>query len=731
MVKTKSISPFDAEGRVDLELWLSDLERSGYAEEMTLIRNACALAYLAGGECPTETSQSCYVHGLAMAEILTELQVDAQTLAAAIIFESVHYTDLSIEDVKLQLGDAVAKLVMGVEKMSALSILHAQDLTLQNKQQLDNIRKMLLAMVEDVRVVLIKLAERLSVLRALVLLPPAIQQPIAIEVMALYAPLANRLSIGALKWTLEDYAFRYTHPDDYKTIAKALKTKRLERDEYVNEIVSLLIEQLHAQHLQHVEVYGRAKHIHSIYRKMQRKQVPVEEIYDAIAVRVLVETEADCYEALSVVHSLWKPISDEFDDYIVNPKPNGYRSLHTAVVGSRDRVFEVQIRTHRMHQLAEMGIAAHWKYKEGGGQTAHHERRIDWLRDVLAWHRDVAKNQGISESLETEFLEDRVYVFTPEGDILDLPQGATSLDFAYHVHTEIGHRCRGAKVNGKMVSLTESLKTGDRVEVLTGRDAKPSRDWINPHLHYLKSSRAKAKVLHWFKMQDFEKNRLQGRELLDAELKMLALKMDNLTDITKALGFKFPDDLLAALGRGDIKLSQIIGRIPTTNPLQMVRQHVVKPQTKPDVGYAHLKIEGVGNLLTNMAKCCKPLPGDEVIGYVTRGRGVSIHRQDCLNIIHATEKQKDRFLTVSWGNAPQSLYRVDILIKAYSRVTLLRDVTAVLANEKVRVIALQIRSDETENLSYLNATLEVESLENLSKLFTKIKQIPNVLSCTR
>ena len=465
---------------------------------------------------------------------------------------------------------------------------------------------------------------------------------------------------------------------------------------------------------------------------MVRKNVDLDEIYDATAVRILVDTDDECYQVLGLVHSCWERIPIEFDDYIAHPKPNGYRSLHTALKGPEGRVFEVQIRTFNMHERAEMGVAAHWKYKEGAKpQQQSHERKIEWLREVLAWHREMATNKGVSDTIETEFLDDRVYVFTPDGDVLDLPQGVTSLDFAYHVHSEIGHRCRGAKVNGHIVPLTYRLKTGDRIEVLTGKEAKPSRDWISPHLNYLKSSRAKAKVLHWFKMQDFDKNRADGQEILDKELKLLGIKSERLQEVAETLHFKKLDDLLAALGRGDIKIGHILARLTPSESQDAIIKNFEKTPLRNDNFGTDLCIEGVGNLLTYMARCCQPVPGDDVIGYITLGRGVSVHRQDCSNIIHSTEKQRRRFLEVHWGSATRDHYVVDVLIKAFDRQGLLRDITALLSHEKAHVFALQTQSNKQENTTHIKLTVEIDGLNGLSRLLTKLLQVPNVLEARR
>lgn len=731
MVKVTEGIPLQADGHIDVTQWLQHIATKGYFQDLNVIRSACILSQLAGQDHAVETGESCLRHGLAMANVLVDLEVDQETVAAAIIYPSLHYTELTLEDVTEQLGAAIAHLVSGVEKMNTLSQMGSTHYP-HSKHQNDNMRKMLLAMVDDVRVVLIKLADRLCVLRATAPLSLPMRQKIATEVLAIYAPLANRLGIGALKWEMEDLSFRYLQPDAYKAIAKDLNTKRFDRDRYVAMIVDILNKKLQTLHIEHIAVYGRSKHIHGIYRKMMRKSVPVNQVYDATAVRILVDTNDQCYEVLDLVHNLWPQVLKEFDDYIVKPKSNGYQSLHTAVIGPEDRIFEVQIRTFKMHDQAEMGVAAHWKYKEGATQfKAGHERKIVWLRQVLAWHHDVSAHHDTSHNIGTGFLDDRVYVFTPDGDILDLPLGVTALDFAYHLHTEIGHRCRGTKVNGAIVPLTYELKTGDKVEVLTGKDAKPSRDWINPHLNYLKSSRAKAKVMHWFKMQNYENNRDEGREILDKELKNLGIKAHKLQALVPMAHAKTLDDLYAALGSGDIKLAQIISKLtPDDKPIGVL-PFIHKTLTTKGTHKSELRIEGVGNLLTHMARCCQPISGDKVVGYITLGRGVSIHRMDCPNIVRANSKQQERFLEVTWREDAREMYRVDVLIKAFDRPTLFKDVTSLLAAEKMNVLALKMDTQTDEHHTLIHLSLDIDGLASLSRLLNRLEHIPNVLEARR
>ncbi|OGV26062.1 MAG: GTP diphosphokinase [Legionellales bacterium RIFCSPHIGHO2_12_FULL_37_14] len=727
MVKAKEDNAWLVKDNVQVEQWMEHLAKKGYKQHVSIIKDACLLSQLTGEKQPTDTKLSCLQMGLIMADILLDLQVDVETLTAALLYPEVAYSVLSIEDIKEQFGLVVANMLQGVLRMRVLST----ETAVKNTQQLDNIRKMLLVMVDDVRVVLVKLAERLCVLREAQNFPENTRIALAKEAMHIYAPLAHRLGVGILKWELEDLAFRYLKPEIYKEIATGLKLKRIERDKYVAKIIEDIKKALAKHNLENVTVYGRSKHIYSIYRKMQLKQLSLEEIHDATAVRILADNVDDCFTVLSIVHSLWEPVKEEFDDYISKPKPNGYQSLHTAVIGPKKRLFEIQIRTYNMHEFAEMGMAAHWKYKEGAvvSQKPGYEKKIAWLREVLAWHKELSLHGEEKSMLEHDFLDDRVYVFTPHGEILDLPVGATALDFAYHVHTDIGHRCRGAKVNATMVPLNCPLKTGDRIEVLTTKESKPSRDWLNPHLNYLFTSRAKAKVLHWFKMQDYDLHLKEGQALVEKELKALAIKQEYLQGCMRALNFKSLPDLYAAVGRGDLKLAQIVNRLTPQSSIEPLPPKVALdvPVTKKQ--HDNLVIEGVGKLLTNMARCCRPLPGDEVIGYITLGRGVSIHRKDCNNILFATEKQRRRFLAVNWSYKACEKYLVDLLIMAFDRSDILKDITQVLATEKTHIYQLQMHNQQ-ESLQ-IKLKIDVVDLEFLAKIIAKLNQVPNVLEVKR
>jgi len=702
MVKVKEASTFSIDPDQTAEFWLQHLIDKGYAKHQEQTLYGFELAKLSGQEFAVETGETCFKHGLAMAEIMADLGMDWSSVLAALLFSTVQYAELSFEMIEEELGSDISRLIKGVMRMNALSMSSTSKIS-QKKSQLDNWRKMLLAMADDVRVVLIKLADRLCVLRAMAHLPESSRRQLAQEAMNIYAPLAHRLGIGAIKWELEDLAFRYLHPEDYKTIARGLRAKRLERDRYVNWIVEQL--QLHIKHLglQHYSIYGRSKHIHSIYNKMKRKKVPLDEIYDATAVRILVDSPEECYEVLGMVHSLWQPIPKEFDDFISNPKPNGYQSLHTAVMGPELRVFEVQIRTFDMHHLAEMGVAAHWKYKEG--EESHeqsYERKIAWLRQVLSWHREMA-SQDDGAAIEAPDLDERVYVFTPASDVIDLPRGATVLDFAYELHTDIGHRCRGAKVNGMIVPLHHALKTADRVEILTAKEAKPSRDWLNPHEHFLLTSKAKAKVYHWFKKQDFDLYKQQGAATIEREFKAHHLKLERLHEILDDLGASNLDDLYVSLGRGDIKLAQIMNRLQPTIP------KLTRPVPRPLQFREKIVIEGVGHLLTHFAKCCDPKPGDQIIGFMTLGRGVSIHKKQCQHVLHAPAAQQERFLQASWGaQTPAQKKLFNLVIEAYDRSDLLKDLTQIMAKYQIRILSLQTRVAEKTGINHLRLNLEAE-----------------------
>ena len=670
--------------------------------------------------------------GLAVADLLADLQMDHEVVIAALLHETVAAGTLSPKAVGESFGPMVARLVDGVGKLSLIGDLYQQGP--QAQQQLESLRKMLLAMAQDVRVVLIRLAICLVTMRNLKAFPLEEQQRIARETLNIFAPLANRLGIAQMKWELEDLALRYLEPVAYKQLAQALDERRAEREGYIAKVIQQLRTELQHAGL-HAEVHGRAKHIYSIWRKMQRKQLPFEQIFDIRALRVTVDTVADCYAALGVVHALWNHIRHEFDDYIANPKSNGYQSLHTAVIGPEGKTLEVQIRTWDMHHHAELGVAAHWRYKEGGTQTSAYEQQIAWLRQLLEWKDDEPTDAcDFLDRFKAEAFQDHVYVITPKGAVIELSQGATPLDFAYHIHTEVGHRCRGAKVNGRIVPLSYELKNGDQVDVLTARHPAPSRDWLSPHLGYLKSARARGKVRQWFKQLDQEKNIAVGKAILEKEFQRLGvdIKQVDLQKLAEKLNFTETDELLAAIGYGDLTTGAVATKaqeLILPPPPAPVSRLILKP-SGGETGEG-IQIRGVGKLLTHLARCCKPVPFEPIIGFITHGRGVTIHRQDCPNLLNLATREQERMIEVSWDREQRAVYPVDIRIQAYDRTGLLSDITSILVQEKINVLATNTRTDPDTAIAHMLLTLEIGGVEQLSRILDKICRLPNVTDAHR
>jgi GTP pyrophosphokinase len=672
-------------------------------------------------------------HALAVAEILNGLKLDYETIAAAMLHDVVEDTDITLDDIEREFGRAIARLVGGVTKMERIGEFRelGQDGATEHAQA-ESLRKLLLAMAEDVRVVLIKLADRLHNMRTLKHLDDARRRRIARETLDIYAPLANRLGIWQIKWELEDLSLRYLEPDVYRELARQLDEKRADREGYIRRVIERLTRELKNAGIEAV-VSGRPKHIYSIWRKMQRKQLDFDKIFDMRAVRILVKEERDCYGALGVVHGLWRHIAKEFDDYIANPKENLYRSLHTAVIGPEGRTLEVQIRTEEMHRHAELGVAAHWRYKEGGSFDPGYEEKIAWLRQLLEWRDEESTANDFVDRFKSEAFQERVYVLTPQGRIIDLPQGSTPLDFAYAIHTEIGHRCRGAKVNGRIVPLTYRLQNGEQVEVLTTKQGAPSRDWINPHQGYLKTSRAKTRVRQWFKRQDIEHNIGAGRSLLERELHRLGISGLPVEKLAGWFRLRQIDDLLAALGRGDINTSQLASAInelvPRPEPVAAERPRIKprKEATTPE-GFSIL---GVGNLLTSIARCCHPVPNDPIVGYITRGRGVTIHRRDCGNVLRMEGEDLKRLIEVDWGAPTEAVYTVELYVEAYDRSGLLRDITSLLANEKINLTGVHTQTDQREGIAHMSLTMEIANIAQLSRVLTQIGQLPNVVEARR
>ena len=595
-------------------------------------------------------------------------------------------------------------------------------------QQSEALRKMLLAVVSDVRLVLVRIAEQLHRMRAAKSASAAEKQALSTETREIYAALANRLGVWQLKWELEDLAFRYMQPVTYTDIASALKEKREEREAFIEDVKQILRRELHAAGVD-AEVTGRPKHIYSIWRKMQRKDRGLESLFDIRAVRILVNDVKDCYAALGVVHNLWSYLPGEFDDYIANPKENDYRSLHTAVIGPQGKTLEVQIRSFDMHRQAELGVAAHWRYKEGGGTPAAFDQKIRFLRQLL----DPGSDSGdLLDQIRDDLFEDRVYAVSPKGDVVELPAGATPLDFAYYVHTQVGHRCRGAKVNGRIVPLTYTVRNGDKIEIITGSQPQPSRDWLSPRLGYLAGSRSRAKVRNWFRQQDRDQHLRQGREILERELARLNVR-DVATDtIASQLKFNGTETLCVALGAGDVTPAAVATALQQMRGIDTARTLKRRRPAQRKTGEAEgVAVSGVGDLMCNFARCCRPVPPEPITGYITQGRGVSIHRQDCGNFLGLNRRHPERIIEVDWGRSESATYPVDLTLRAYDRSGLIRDISTILADEGANVTDLRSKTDKQTLETVMEISVEIRDLPTLSTTIARLEQLPNVITVQR
>jgi len=707
----------------DAESWLSSLEGRYPEEQLQVLKLALETLSNEAGDKLADSGESLLSHVLGTAAILAAMRFDVETVAAALLCglpEEALKHDTLVE----QFGAHLTALVEGATKLSRMDHLF----TALNAEggQSEVLRQMLLAMADDIRVVFIKLAERTQALRELADKDEAQRRKAASEVRELYAPLANRLGVWQLKWELEDLSCRYLEPDTYRQIARLLDERRLDREWYIENILKQLGETLVAAGIKGASVTGRPKHIASILAKMGKKRLSFDEVYDVRAVRVLVPEIKDCFHVLGVIHSLWQPIPGQFDDYISRPKGNGYKSLHTAVVGPEDKALEVQIRTFDMHQEAEMGVAAHWRYKEGGNPSAAGQSgiqdKIAWLRQLLAWKQELTDSQELAQHFRNELFQDEVFVLTPQGKVVALDSGATALDFAYAVHTELGHRCRGAKVDGALVPLDRALATGQRVEILTVKQGGPSRDWLNPHLGVLKTHRARAKVRQWFKQQDHDTHVQQGREMLDRELHRFNLTNVNLDKLAARLKFPTLNDLCAALGRGDVGSGQLDRALQDEYVPAPERPLVSASKRKTDAG--GILIEGEPGLLTQMAGCCKPAPPDAIVGYTTLGHGVTIHRADCPVVMNLPEDRKARLLQAGWGSQDSQVFAVDIELSAQDRPGLLKDVGEILAQEKINVVRVNTLSQHDN--ARMEFTLEVKDISQLSRFLTRAGHVRGV-----
>ncbi len=729
-----------------LDELLAILPDSYSLAERELIQRAYRVAEKAHAGQKRVSGEAYISHCLAVSGILAGYSMPAEVVAAGLLHDTIEDTDIKVDFLRQEFGEGVANLVQGVTKLTQLPRVsrgeHPEEAgghsngssqqvdgeaELRNRKRLlsiETLRKTFLAMDSDVRVVLIKLADRLHNMRTLGAFPPAKRRRIAQETLDIFAPLANRLGIWQIKWELEDLGFRYTNPDKYEEIAHQLNERRDVREAEIQKIIKAISDILTKGGIK-AEISGRPKHIYSIYRKMVEKNKPFEMVRDVRAVRLIVPDVASCYAALGLVHTHWRPIPGEFDDYIAVPKDNFYQSLHTAIIYDDGKAVEVQIRTPSMHENAELGIAAHWQYKEGRGQDKYAER-INWLRKMMEWRQDVDDAQEFVDSMKTDVFKDRVYVFTPRGDVIDLPAGSTPIDFAYHVHTSVGNRCRGAKVNGKLVSLDYELKTGEQVEILTAKQGGPSRDWLNPNLGLVHTASARNKIRAWFKRQDREQNMAQGREMLERELERLnlsSLEAANLQELAQKFD-RTPDDLYVAIGCGDLTIGRVLGKLLETKTPDDTLV-AVPPSAEGSISDA-FTVLGLKGLLTSTARCCNPTPGDPIIGYITRGHGATIHRQDCPNILRI--RDRERLVKVSWGENVRT-YPVPIRIKAYDRQGLMGDITTLLNNENVNIVNVEVRV--TKNAADLRLIIEVKDIAQLSRILTRLENLPNVLEAVR
>jgi len=729
-----------------VEAVLDSISAGLAASEAARLRRACDFAVSMYADKRLGTGEPALEHALGLAGSLAALRLDVESRIAGMLFAAPQYLEHSEDRLSAEFGSGVAGLVAGIAKLNRLRVvtraLAGQQDGEAHSSQAEVLRKMLLAMVEDIRVVLLRLASRTQTLRYMARASDEARRPYAQETLDIYAPLANRLGIWQLKWELEDYAFRYLEPALYKKIAAMLDEKRVERESFIAAAMVALYKELVAAGIE-AEVLGRPKHIYSIYNKMRGKGLDFSELYDVRALRVLVESVKDCYTALGVVHNLWTPIPKEFDDYISRPKSNDYRSLHTAVIGPDGRALEVQIRTHEMHRHAELGVAAHWRYKEAGAGKAARpdpfDEKIALLRQVLAWRDDVADSVDWVEQFKRTSLDDTVYVLTPQGRVIDLPQGSTPVDFAYHLHTDLGHHCRGAKVDGAMVPLNYKLANGQRVEIIAAKTGGPSRDWMNPALGYLQSSRARSKVRQWFNTQALEETVAQGRAIVERELHRVGTTGANLDQLAQQLGFAKSEELFAAAGREEVGAKQLQTVLRATVPQAKAPRGAATATEPPDLLLpgkiradakdGGILVVGMDKLLTQLAKCCRPAPPDPIAGFVTRGRGVSIHRRNCRDLQRLAALQPERMIEADWGQHGEGVFSVDVVVQAQDRQGLLRDISEVFSREKINVTGVNTQSKQ--HMAYMSFTVEISNLEHLQRTLAQVREVQGVLTASR
>ena len=670
------------------------------------------------------------VHPLAAARIMAELELDVISIAASILHDVVEDTEITKEDIAEEFGDEIALLVNGVTKLSRI------DFKSREEQQAETLRKMFLAMAEDIRVILIKLSDRIHNMRTLEYLPEKKKKIKAKETLEIYAPLAHRLGMSRLKWELEDLSFKHLDPEKYYEVVDKIAKNREERKEHIKNAIMTLDDKLSEVNID-AKMYGRPKHIYSIYQKMVNQDKEFNEIYDLTAFRVIVDNVKECYEVLGIIHELWNPIPGRIKDYIAMPKSNMYQSLHTTVIESTGEPLEIQIRTWEMHRTAEYGIAAHWRYKDGNKKDENFERKISWLRQLLEWQKDLNDAKEFMETLKIDLFEDEVFVFTPDGDVISLPKGATPIDFAYNIHTEIGHTCVGAKVNGQIIPLEYRLDNGDIVEILTSKNSTPSRDWLN----LVKTSRAKSKIKKWFKEQRKEEAAAKGKELLQKRLRKEevslkeAEKEEKLKQIAKELGATTIESLYASLGYNKFSVAEVVDKLkPETEEekedIDDLDELIEKTSSSQENTGEGVKVKGMDGLLVQLANCCNPVPGDEIVGYITRGRGVSVHRRDCPNLKNLLENDKERITEVEWHVEQQSSYQVELRIEALDKKSLLNDLTTVISESGVNISSINARTGENR-LAKIKLILEIGSLKHMKDIINKLEEIDGIIKVER
>ncbi len=739
MISRVSLLPRDGQvSDAQLDSWLQDLEsRRGNDADLERLRAAIDLAREQHSSEQAIDGFNLFLSLLHTADTLDGLKLDVDSLVAAMLSEMPNHRSYDATLIEQQFGRAVALLVDQVSRIRGLSASGAES---TDERGVENLRRMLLDVATDVRAILVLLAKRLQLMRRLKRLGPEMQRRIARETQIVHAPLANRLGVWQLKWELEDLCLRFLEPERYIGLAKQLDGKRAERERFVASVIERLGGECRRADIP-VELSGRPKHIFSIWKKMQRKRLSFEQVFDVRAVRALVDSVPQCYEVLGIVHSLWRPIPGEFDDYIAHPKPNGYRSLHTAVVGDDGKPLEIQIRTRDMHEHAERGVAAHWRYKESSQHDKELERRIEWMRRWLEQQNaDASQSEALNEDADVEFEARRIYVLSPQGKVVELPNGATALDFAYAIHTSVGHRCRGAKVDGTITPLAQPLLSGQKVEILTAKQGGPSRDWLNPHSNYLITNRARNRIRQWFKQQDFDEHVAIGRAALDREVARLSVPRPDLDKLIARFNLKTSDDLLAAIGRGELSAIQIANTqaehaqrdAAARADLEIPERLKRRAPTKASGGAGQVVVDGIGDLMTQMAKCCKPVPYDAIVGYITRGRGVTVHRQDCPVVRKMDAQNKARLVDVGWADTQQeSRFLVDIQVLAGDRKGLLRDISSVFANAEIDVLGVNTQSDRRSDRASMRFTTEVSDMAQLSRVMDRLAQVPDVIDVRR